>query len=468
MTTFTSAVQNQTARTANNMAAFKSTGNACTNLFFKIGASRGQDIIPDFVAAFVEDADKALRIAQWARDVRGGAGERELFRNIMKHLEITMGIGDPRFVNLLNKVSELGRWDDLFIFNNTETKNYVYSLVKTALSNGNGLCSKWTPRKSQVAIELRNYLGLSPKAYRKLIVGLSNTTEQKMCSNTWSDINFAQVPSLCHARNKKAFNRHTPKYAEYVAALVKGESTINAGAVYPYDVLKGLNFYDNNTELNVIIEQWNTLENFIGDASILPLVDVSGSMNCPVGGNKNLTCLDVAVSMGLYCADKNSGAFNGTFLTFSTMPELLHLKGNIVEKYHQMITSEWAMSTNLHSAFDTILRVAIEGKVPQQEMPKTLLIFSDMQFNECISFDDTAFQMITRKYTNAGYDMPKIVFWNLSAYDNVPVKFDQSGVALVSGFSPVILKAIINNDMEQFTPENIMNNTIMVARYDLC
>jgi len=136
MTTFTSAVQNQTARTANNMAAFKSTGNACTNLFFKIGASRGQDIIPDFVAAFVEDADKALRIAQWARDVRGGAGERELFRNIMKHLEITMGIGDPRFVNLLNKVSELGRWDDLFIFNNTETKNYVYSLVSNGLKAG--------------------------------------------------------------------------------------------------------------------------------------------------------------------------------------------------------------------------------------------------------------------------------------------------------------------------------------------
>jgi len=348
--------------------------------------------------------------------------------------------------------------------------SYVNQL-KTELNKIIGtsqLISKWCNRKGPIAVELRNYLGLSPKAYRKLIVGLSNTTEQNMCSNTWSDINFAQVPSLCHARNKKAFNRHTPKYAEYVAALVKGESTINAGAVYPYDVLKGLNFYDNNTELNVIIEQWNALENFIGDASILPLVDVSGSMNCLVGGNKNLTCLDVAVSMGLYCADKNSGAFNGTFLTFSTMPELLHLKGNIVEKYHQMITSEWAMSTNLHSAFDTILRVAIEGKVPQQEMPKTLLIFSDMQFNECISFDDTAFQMITRKYTNAGYDMPKIVFWNLSAYDNVPVKFDQSGVALVSGFSPVILKAIINNDMEQFTPENIMNNTIMIARYDLC
>lgn len=133
---FSEAVKNQFKRTENDMKAFKQTNNACVDLFVKIGASRGQNIIPQFVSAFVEDADKALRIAQWARDVRGGAGERELFRNIMRHLETTLGITDPRFVALLNKTSELGRWDDLFIFNNTETKNYVYSLVNNTLKAG--------------------------------------------------------------------------------------------------------------------------------------------------------------------------------------------------------------------------------------------------------------------------------------------------------------------------------------------
>lgn len=336
------------------------------------------------------------------------------------------------------------------------------------------LCAKWTDRKSLTAVELREFMGLSPKQYRKMLVELTSNSginvcvpEVFMCSNRWDDINFAQVPSLCHARNKNAFNRHSEKYSDYIQDVKNGEQTIKSGAVYPYDVLKGISLYGNPTELNAVIEQWNALENFMGDASVLPLVDVSGSMTCPVGGNKNLTCLEVAISMGLYCADKNQGAFNGTFLTFSSVPQLIHLEGNIVQKYHQMNQSHWEMSTNLHSAFDTILRVAKEGNVPQEEMPDTLLIFSDMQFNSCVHFDDSAYEMITRKYTDAGYNVPKVVFWNLNAYDNVPVRFNQLGVALVSGFSPVILKSVLGGNFDDFTPENIMNKTIMIPRYDL-
>ena len=136
MNTFTSAVQNQDERTENGMLARKSTLSACVDLFFKIGASRGQNIIPGFVSAFVEDSDKALRIAQWCRDVRGGAGERQIFRDIMQHLEQTLTVTDPRFVALLNKISELGRWNDLFIFEQPETKKVVYGLVSNALKDG--------------------------------------------------------------------------------------------------------------------------------------------------------------------------------------------------------------------------------------------------------------------------------------------------------------------------------------------
>jgi hypothetical protein len=165
-------------------------------------------------------------------------------------------------------------------------------------------------------------------------------------------------------------------------------------------------------------------------------------------------------------ADKNKGAFHGTFLTFSEKPELLTLKGNIVQKADQMIKSSWGMSTNLHAAFDKILSTAVKGKVPQSDMPKMLLILSDMQFNQCVRHDDSAMEMIERKYAAAGYEMPAVVFWNLNSSENVPVKSDKSGAALVSGFSPSIMTSLLSADPQEFTPEGMMMKTIMADRYD--
>jgi hypothetical protein len=193
-------------------------------------------------------------------------------------------------------------------------------------------------------------------------------------------------------------------------------------------------------------------------------------MTCTAGGplsKSNVTCLEVAVSLGLYCADKNTGKFKDCFLTFSAVPELLHLKGDINKKIDQMVKSSWSMSTNLHAAFEKILTTAVNGKVSADEMPEMLLIFSDMQFNQCMKYDDSAMQMIERKYKDAGYELPKIVFWNLNAHDNVPVSFDKSGAALVSGFSPAIMKALFSGNVESFTPEFIMREAVCVPRYDL-
>jgi hypothetical protein len=239
-------------------------------------------------------------------------------------------------------------------------------------------------------------------------------------------------------------------------------------------VLKGVSPYGygvsyDHSNLNHIQAQWDALPNFVGDANILPLVDVSGSMTSLAGGHKSkssVTCLDVAVSLGLYLADKNTGKFKDTFLTFSGQPELLHLRGNILDKVKQMVTSKWDMNTNLHRALDKILRTAIEGNVPQSEMPNVLLILSDMQFDQCTTNDDSAMEMIKRKYIDAAYNVPNIVFWNLNAHDNVPVKYDTRGAALVSGFSPSIVKAVLQAEMDNFTPEAIMMQTIMNPRYD--
>jgi hypothetical protein len=472
MNTFVSAVKNQEARTANGMLARKSTANACVDLFFKIGASRGKDITKDFVAAYAENRDVALRIAQWVRDVRGGAGERELFRQILKYLDKH---NPSDAAKLLLKVPEIGRWDDIFVVE--ATKPQAFTMLGDALRERNGLAAKWTPRKGEIAVEIRKFFGMSPKFYRKSLVDLTKVVEQQMCAKDWDEINFSHVPSVAHARYKKAFGRNTPEYAKYVAALVKGDDPkvkVNAGAVFPYDVLKGvIGAYNKNfskTELDLLQKQWESLPNFVGDANVLPLVDVSGSMSCRAGGAKSTsatTCMDVAVSLGLYLADKNTGKFKDTFLTFSGSPELLHLKGNIVEKTKQMVTSHWGMNTDLVKAMDKILSTAKNGNVPQEEMPEVLLILSDMQFDQCARFDDSAMKMIERKYETAGYDMPKIVFWNLNSADNVPVKYDTRGVALVSGFSPAIMVATLGGDTEDFTPEAIMLKAVMVDRYNL-
>lgn len=465
---FADAVVAQEARTANGMRAFQSSLNANTDLFFKIGASRGKNITGEFTKAYLENSDIALRIAQWARDVRGGAGERQLFRDILVHLARK---DKTAAAALMRKAPELGRWDDLLVFANTDLKDQAFDAIAAALKAGDGLCAKWMPRKGRIAAALRAHLGLTPKQYRKTLVSLTKVVETQMCAKDWDGINFEHVPSLASARYKKAFYRNAEAaFKSYVEKLSKGEAKVNASAVYPYDVLKGvINGYSratlSATELGHVTAQWNSLPNYVGDASILPLVDVSGSMCCPAGGSRSVTCLEVAVGLGLYLADKNRGKFKDCFLTFSSEPELLNLKGNILDKVEQMQQSSWGMSTNLHAALDKILEIATTAKVPVSEMPGMLLILSDMQFNHCVEHDDRALDMIQRKYERAGYAMPRVVFWNLNASDNVPVRFNERGTALVSGFSPSIMKAVLS-DVDNFTPESIMLQAVCIERYD--
>lgn len=477
MNTFANAVRNvpQAARTANGMKALKNTTRATVDLFNKIGASRGKNIVQDFVLAYTENRDHALRIALWARDVRAGAGERQIFREILSWLEKN---DQDAAIALAQRVPELGRFDDLLVFAEPKVRDFAFNLIKTAFEQGNGLAGKWMPRKGPLAIELRNFLRMTPKQYRKTLVRLTKVVESQMCAKQWDEINFSHVPSVAAARYRKAFYKHTPKYAEYVETLKKEASLpveertvkVNASAVYPYDVLKGrINNYGSMnataTELDFIEQQWNALPNYIGDKKVLPLVDVSGSMMSSVS-KSGLTALEVAVSLGLYCADKNVGRFKDMFLTFSGSPELVQLRGSINQKIDQMTTSHWQMNTDLHKAFDKILSTAVRGNVAPEEMPEVLLILSDMQFDACVRHDDSAIEMIRRKYEQAGYQIPKVVFWNLNAYGNTPVKFDTQGTALVSGFSPAIAKSVLSNELENFTPENVMLQTILQPRYN--
>lgn len=451
--------------TENGMVTYTSSKDHLVDLFFTIGASRGKNLSVEFVRAYKQDETLALRLLLWARDIRGGAGEREVVRNILRSMERSY----PDIVlRIMPHLAEFGRWDDLLIFSHPAIKLQAYKYIQLSLESGNGLCAKWMPRKGMIANELRNFLKLSPKGYRKLLVNLTEVVETKMCANQWTDINYSHVPSVAASRYQRAFARHDSEgYEAYKKALTTGEAKVNAGAVYPYDIVKS---FRNGGDREVTLAQWQALPNYIGDELVLPMVDVSGSMCMRIAGNDNLECIDVAVSLGLYLADKNTGPFKDMFLTFTNEANLEILKGNLIDKLNQMKSSEWGMNTNLEAAFDSVLNYAVKGKVAAEDMPKFMLILSDMEFDEAISTsleearDLSAMEMIKEKYAAAGYTVPNIIFWNLNSRNkNSPVKFDADGTALISGFSPSIMKSVLN--CKDINPRAIMLRTLNDPRY---
>lgn len=463
----------QIERTANGMKAFATSDSKVLDLFGRVGSARGLSIealAPMFNAALAEDEELAIRVLLWTRDIRGGAGERETFRKLLQALEKA----NPALANrIMPKIPFLGRVDDLFAYNDPINRKDALDMFATGIMSGDGLFAKWAPReksaKSAIASELRKYMGLTPKEYRKLLAQNTNVVESQMCAKEWNEINFSHVPSLASSRYQKAFGRNASEhYAAYIRELQKPEAErnpkvkINAGAVYPYDVVKSL-YRGNEAVANA---QFEALPNFVGNAKILPMVDVSGSMGC-ASGVTGVTCMEIAIGLGLYLSGKCQSDFKDTFLTFSGNSKLQTLKGTLSQRFNQLQRAEWGFNTNLHKAFEEVLRVAVNGNVSQEDMPDTVLILSDMQFDQCALYDDSAMGMIKRKFADAGYKMPSIVFWQLNgSVTNTPVKTNDKGVALVSGFSPAVMAAVLGADADEFTPYNMMKKTIMNERYD--
>jgi hypothetical protein len=463
--------------TENGAATLNTTGNALVDLFFVIGASRGKNIDGPFARAFSENAEIATRILLWSRDVRGGAGERQTFRNLFRSLS-----SDVQY-KVLNKIPELGRYDDLLAVTdpNTPQRLAAFSIIKKALDDakaGNSnLCAKWMPRKGAVAAELRSYLKMTPKAFRKMLVSLTNVVETPMCAREFGVINYEHVPSVAMSRYMKAFGRRDgERFTQYIQALQKGEAKVNASAVYPYDVLRALR----SGNKDMANQQWKSLPDFVGEGrSFLPMCDVSGSMQTSVSGS--VTALDVSVSLGLYLSERNKSAFKDVIMTFSGQPQLQKLTGDLNNRYEALCRTDWAMNTNLEAAFAAILAHAKQHYVSQEDMPGTLIILSDMEFDACVfgsssnggsmrgygyrgaGVNDTLYENARKQYEAAGYKLPNVVFWNLNARNtNNPVSVRDSGTALVSGFSPAIISNVLGDNM---SPLQIVLDTVMVDRY---
>lgn len=440
--------------TNNGMVTNSTSLNSNVDMFFLAGASRRmseKDIVTLFERSIVENPLIAMKLLFWARDARGGAGERRFFNICSKVL-------NERYLPYLEKnikyIPEYGRWDDVFEL----SEKLVLPLIKEGLDNQNGLLAKWLPRNHDAfANKVRKYLGLSPKEYRKLIVGLSNTVEQKMCKKEWETITYPQVPSVAMNKYRKAFLRNDPtRFNEFISLVHEGKEEIKAGVLFPHQLYEA---YLRNEDQKAVEAQWMNLIDYMAGSEerIIPVCDVSGSMSgLP---------MNVSVSLGVYISERNRSIFKDAFITFSGRPTMQYLKGSLYQRLSQLNRAQWDMNTDLEAVYKLILDKAIQNRLSEDDMPTKILIISDMEFDSCIqNGSDTAIKMIERMYSTAGYKMPQVIFWNVNGrLGNVPTNFKHKGVGLVSGFSPSILKSILQGNVD--TPESLMLKTVMSDRY---
>jgi len=479
--TFITALKSElnTTETLNGAKAYKSTLDSCVDLFGQIAACRN-DINKAqklFALAFKENPETATRILFWARDIRGGQGERSIFRNLFKYLVEENGeIG----VKLVSLVPEYGRWDDLLVLENTSAWETVLNAIQAQLdldrirlkTDGKvSLMAKWLPSinasskdSKRLGRKITAHLGLSEKEYRKILSNLRTQiriVEQAMCSKEWSAIDYSKVPSRAAFMYRKAFQKQDGvRYAEYLSAVEKGEAKINAATLYPYDIVEQY-LYKGARNDKTIDLQWEALPNYMEDNQFNGLVvaDVSGSMyGRPMA---------VSISLAMYIAERNvSPVWKDKFLTFSESPELQTIVGSTIGKRIENLSrAAWGYNTDLMAVFKTVLSAAESNNVAPEDMPQKLIIVSDMQFDQaCSSNKRTNFDQIQKLYRKAGYEMPQLVFWNVNAIGgNVPMTIHDTGTCLVSGCSPSILKSIMTDKV--VTPVDTMNDTVYGDRY---
>ena len=459
--------------------------------FFATGAAMRlqseEDILSLFLKAFSEDKLLALKTLFYFRDCRKGQGERRLFRTILKYLANNY----PEIViKNISLIPFYGRWDDLFVLFDTkcemEMMNYVLNQLNDDVNNYEknqnvSLLAKWMPSINtssyytvSIAKKFINRLGIKEKGYRKmlsLLRGYIKVVEKQMCSNEWNIIEYSKVPSKAMLTYEHAFQRHdTSRFDKYINDVKEGKTKINSSVLYPSDlVAKSFSLTsEDSTSISVLDEQWKVLPNYIsGDQqkNILVVADTSGSMFDAIGS------IYVSIALALYCSERINGPFKNYWMSFSEEPTFQEVTGNnLFEKIKLLDRELWGCNTNLLAVFRLILdkiydlEVEKNRKLKENEIPTHILIISDMEFDQGSNSRQTNFEEIKDMYEEAGYNLPKLVWWNVaSRQKNVPITKDNNGNVMVSGYSPSILQYILGTD--EYNPIDMMLEVIQSERY---
>ena len=464
--------------TENGAVTLETTGDCCLDLFAAIGALRhvsDEDICLRFMRAYAEDRDKAMKILFFARDVRGGLGERNTFRVITQWLA---DYSKESVVKNIINIPEYGRYDDLMSLFGTSCETEVLRFIASqwrkdmkALKDGEpvSLLGKWlpsvnasSPETAGMAKKIAKYLGLRPSKYRKAVSALRkriHILENDLRVRDYT-FDYARVPSRAAHKYRRAFLRNDKtRYNAFLKQVEQGTAELHTGTLVPYDVVAAI--LGNNTywgartkrmtkeERNALNVTWNSLPDYTCGENALVVVDGSGSMYC----EGNPVPAAVALSLGIYYAERNQGIFRDRFITFSMRPRLVQIKGqDIVDKVTYCESYNECANTNIEAVFRLILDTAKEHNVPEAEMPTRIYIVSDMEFDYCAKNAElTNFSNIKGMYLRAGYRMPELVFWTVdSRHRHQPVKKNQQGVALVSGCNPRLFEMITGGNLSPY------------------
>lgn len=467
--------------TENGAATLKTTGSDCLDLFAAIGALRNaeeQEIIVRFSRAYAEDRDLAMKMLFYSRDIRGGLGERRVFRTILKHL----ADAQPESVRKnLHCVSEYGRWDDLTVLFGTACEKDAMAVIREQLAKdlasldageNISLLAKWLPSvntSSPAAVkdgkQIARALGMKDAEYRRTLVKLR--TKIRIIENNLREkdytFEYSAQPSRAMLKYRKAFRRNDEeRYSAFLERVSRGEETVHTGTLYPYDVVeKALNFRGDETERKALDVTWNGLEDYAPQGNALCVIDGSGSMywgGTPIPAT-------VALSLGIYFAEHCTGEFHNHFITFSHNPRLVEIKGkDLVEKVKYCETFNECANTDVQKVFELILSTAVKNRLPQEEMPKTLYVISDMEFDCCArNAELTSFEHAKKLFEDYGYRLPNVVFWNVQSRNRQqPVSMNEQGVILVSGCTPRIFSMVANG---RFDPVLLMKEVLLSERY---
>lgn len=461
-----SATQTHDARTRNGAITNSTSQSQLVDLFFIAGTLIWQDpqnYMQKWYWAYSEDKELAMRLLFWMRDVRWWAGVRDAFNYIYN------GLSADEKEHFSAYIPEYGRWKDVFELAEQDFepfKGLILGYVASWPTLADfWLFCKWFPRKGIVFNKVRKELKMKPWRLRQIIVKGSNTVEQKMSAKEWDKIIYEHVPSKAFAKYQKAFERHdSVRFSQFVDTTPE---KIKSTTLFPADIYKEYTKWDKNDK--VIEAQWKNLPNYIeNDKTFLPVIDVSGSMQWGYGSSETwVSPIMNSISLGVYLAERNKSIFKDAFITFSAKPKMHYITwGNVIPKFEYIKRGpdQW-LNTDIQAVFDLVLTTAINHNLTREDIPDYIIILSDMEFDDPdIGGKYTNFEVIKAKFKACGLEMPNLVFWNLNGrIGNVPVTINDKWVALVSGYSPAIMKSVLSSKV--VTPYDVMKETLDLPRY---
>jgi hypothetical protein len=460
--------------TENGAIGYRTSGKALLDMNFKTSSYRGTDenkILEDWIEAWNENKELAIKWLFFARDIRGGMGEKRLFQVIFKYM-LTSHADEIK--HLIPYIAEYGSFKDYRFINLPLAMNFIKDVLNEDLKNMNAGCpisllGKWLPRINTSSKETRRFamivangLDMSAPEYRKTCSKLNkylNTVEILISANEWDKVKYESVPSKANLKLANAFLKHD--YDRRTKYLENPNSVIKTATNYPHDILHGLLF---NKDSATMEKMWKQLPDVVMDNTIV-VADGSGSMT---SGNTNVSPLVIANALAIYFAERNKGVFKNSYITFSENPQIVKFCDNntLEEKWKIARKHCEVANTNIKAVFRLILDTAIKNNVKQEELPKNILILSDMEFDHAVTAGTNSrlFTNIGEEYEKAGYKLPKLIFWNLcSRTETIPIKENDLGVALVSGFSPMIVDMVMTSKTD---PYMILVEKLMSKRYE--